>query len=127
MDEGLDPRAVKAEKENHNLLGSLCESFMSKYVMAELRPKTQVLYKSIFNKYVTPYKNIDIERYKYTDRITYFDWVKKESSSANAGSVLKRFKAVANWAKARGQIKRSHLISMGLIPRSLLRRVLFFD
>jgi integrase len=112
LDEGLDPRAVKAEKENHNLLGSLCEEFMTKYVMAELRPKTQVLYKSTFNKYVTPYKNIDIERYKYTDWIAYFDWVKKESSSANAGSVLKRFKAVANWAKARGQIKHSHLIDI---------------
>ncbi len=112
LDEGLDPRAVKAEKENHNLLGNLCDSFMSKYVMTELRPKTQVLYESTFNKYVKPYANIDIERYKYTDWIAYFDWVKSQSSSANAGSVLKRFKTVANWAKTRGEIKHSHLIDI---------------
>ena len=49
---------------------------------------------------------------KDIDWSAYFDWVKKESSSANAGSVLKRFKAVANWAKARGQIKHSHLIDI---------------
>ncbi|MGB2738950.1 MAG: hypothetical protein WBC60_00165 [Cognaticolwellia sp.] len=79
--------------------------------MTELGPKTQISYKSTFNKYVTPYKNIDIERYRYTDWIVYFDWVKKESSSANAGSVLKRFKAVANWAKTRGQIVKRNWIS----------------
>lgn len=112
LDEGLDPRAVKAEKENHNLLGNLYESFITQYVMTELRPKTQALYKSTFNKYVKPYANIDIERYKYTDWIAYFDWVKSQSSSANAGSVLKRFKTVANWAKSRGEIKHSHLIDI---------------
>ena len=85
---------------------------MTSYVMPELRPKTQILYKSTFNKYVKPYANIDIERYKYTDWISYFDWVKSQSTPANAGSVLKRFKAVANWAKARGRIQHSHLIDI---------------
>jgi integrase len=112
LSEGLDPRQVRDEQQRKRLLGEITQDFMTNYVMTELKPKTQALYKSTFKKYVEPYANIDMERYKYTDWITYFDWVKKESSSANAGGVLKRFKAVANWAKSRGQLTHSHVIDI---------------
>ena len=39
------------------------EKFMLNYVLTKLMYKTQVPYKSTFNKYVTPHKNIDIKRY----------------------------------------------------------------
>jgi integrase len=112
LSEGLDPRQVRDELQRKRLLGEITQDFMTNYVMTELRPKTQSLYKSTFKKYVEPYANIDMERYKYTDWISYFDWVKKQSSSANAGGVLKRFKAVANWAKSRGQLTHSHVIDI---------------
>ncbi|MGJ8694217.1 MAG: tyrosine-type recombinase/integrase [Thalassotalea sp.] len=112
LSEGLDPRQVRDEQLCHRLLGDITADFMAKYVMKELKPKTQALYKSTFNKYVIPFANIDMEKHKYTDWIKYFDWVKEQSSSANAGGVLKRFKAVANWAKSRGQITHSHIIDM---------------
>jgi len=112
LSEDLDPRQVVSEQQRRRLLGEIYADFLSKYVMTELKPKTQVLYQSTFNKYVIPYANIDMERYKYTDWIEYFDRVKAQSSAANAGGILKRFKAVANWAKSRGQLTHSHIIDM---------------
>ncbi len=112
LSEGLDPRQIQQEKQRQCLLGDVVEEFMQKYVYAELKPRTQSLYKTTFNQYIPKYANVDMERYKYTDWIKFFDWVKQESSSANAGSVLKRLKAVANWAKSRGLLNHSHLIDI---------------
>ena len=77
------------------------------YTHKELSPKSIVLYESFINKYVKPNFNIDVERYKYTDWIKLFDNIRTDTSSANAGSILKRFKAVLRWSQSRGEIKGS--------------------
>jgi integrase len=110
--EGLDPRKVQSDQYEKRLLGDIFNDFLSNYVQTELSPKTQTLYHSTFNKYIKPNFNIDIERYKYIDWIKFFDLVKKESSSQNAGSILKRLKTVSRWAKSRGMINNSHLIDI---------------
>jgi integrase len=112
LSEGLDPRQVQSEQYEQRLLGDVYNNFLDNYVRTELSPKTQTLYHSTFNKYIKPSFNIDIERYKYTDWIKFFDLVKKESSSANAGSILKRLKTVARWAKSRGMIRDCQLIDI---------------
>jgi integrase len=112
LSQGLDPRQVQSEQYEQRLLGDIYNEFMTRYVQAELSPKSQTLYNSTFNKYIKPNFNIDIERYKYTDWIKFFDEVKKESSSANAGSILKRLKTVGRWAKSRGMIRDCQLIDI---------------
>jgi integrase len=112
LSEGLDPRQVQSNQYEQRLLGDIYSDFLTNYVLSELKQKSYTLYESTFNKYVKPQFNIDLERYKYTDWIKFFDGVKKLSSSANAGSILKRLKTVARWAKSRGLISHCHLIDI---------------
>jgi len=112
LSEGLDPRQIQSEQHEQRLLGDVYNDFLTNYVQTELSPKTQALYSSTFNKYIKPNFNIDLERYKYTDWIRFFDLVRDKSSSANAGSILKRLKTVARWAKSRGMIKDCQLIDI---------------
>jgi len=109
--EGLDPRTVQAEQYEKRLLIGIYSDFL-KLKRFELRPTTMALYDSTFNKYVKPYGSIDVERYSYQNWIEFFDEVKRQSTPANAGMILKRFKAVIRWSKSRGAIKSSEILSI---------------
>lgn len=78
----------------------------------ELSKNTIELYESFIRKYIEPNKNIDVERYLYTEWIAFFDDVRTKSSAANAGSILKRIKTVVRWSKSRGEIKSSHCLDI---------------
>jgi len=112
--EGVDPRTYAADSVKGRLLGELCTDFMNLYAYKELSPKTVILYESFIKKYITPNINIDVERYKYKDWIKLFDQVRDETTAANAGSILKRFKAVIRWSKSRGEIKSSACLDIPL-------------
>ena len=110
--DGLDPRSYGVSHKNGRLLGELCDDFMSIYAYKELSPRTIVLYESFLKKYIKPNANIDVERYKYTDWIKFFDAVRKDSTAGNAGSILKRIKTVVRWSKSRGEISNSHCLDI---------------
>jgi integrase len=110
--DGLDPRSYAVSQKNGRLLGELCDDFMSIYAYKELSPRTIVLYESFLNKYIKPNATIDVERYKYTDWIKFFDTIRKKTSAGNAGSILKRIKTVVRWSKSRGEIANSHCLDI---------------
>jgi integrase len=110
--DGFDPRSYAIAQKNGRLLGDLCDDFMDIYAYKELSTRTIVLYKSFLNKYIKPNANIDVERYKYTDWIKFFDGIRKETSACNAGSILKRIKTVVRWSKSRGEIANSHCLDI---------------
>ena len=60
------------------------------YAYKELSARTVVLYESFLNKYIKPNATIDVERYKYTEWIKFFDDIRKETTPSNAGSILKQ-------------------------------------
>lgn len=109
--EGLDPRTVQAEQYEKRLLVGIYADFL-KLKRSELKPTTMALYDSTFNKYVKNLGSIDVERYSYQNWIEYFDKVRKMSSASNAGMILKRFKAIIRWAKSRGAIKTSEILTI---------------
>jgi integrase len=109
--EGLDPRTVQAEQYEKRLLVGIYSDFL-KLKRSELKPTTMALYDSTFNKYVKNLGSIDVERYSYQNWIEYFDKVRKMSSASNAGMILKRFKAIIRWAKSRGAIKTSEILTI---------------
>jgi integrase len=109
--EGLDPRTVQAEQYEQRLLVGIYSDFL-KLKRDELKPTTMALYDSTFNKYVKNFGSIDVERYSYQNWIEYFDKVRQMSSASNAGMILKRFKAVIRWAKSRGAIKTSEILTI---------------
>jgi len=109
--EGLDPRTVQAEQYEKRLLVGIYSDFL-KLKRDELKPTTMALYDSTFNKYVKNVGSIDVERYSYQNWIEYFDKVRKMSSASNAGMILKRFKAIIRWAKSRGAIKTSEILTI---------------
>ncbi len=110
--DGLDPRSYSVSQKNGRLLGELCDDFMSIYAYQELSARTIVLYESFLNKYIKPNATIDVERYKYTDWIKFFDEIRKKTSAGNAGSILKRIKTVVRWSKSRGEIANSHCLDI---------------
>jgi integrase len=109
--EGLDPRTVQAEQYEKRLLAGIYSDFL-KIKRDELKPTTMALYDSTFNKYVRSFGSIDVERYSYQNWIEYFDKVRKMSSASNSGMILKRFKAIIRWAKSRGAIKSSEILTI---------------
>ena len=109
--EGLDPRAFQEEQYEKSLLEGIYSDFL-KLKRDELKPTTMTLYDSTFNKYVKNFGSIDVERYSYQNWIEYFDKVRKMSSASNAGMILKRFKAIIRWAKSRGAIKSSEILTI---------------
>jgi integrase len=109
--EGLDPRTVQAEQYEKRLLVGIYSDFL-KIKRNELKQTTMALYDSTFNKYVKNFGSIDVERFSYQNWIEYFDEVRHVSSASNAGMILKRFKAVIRWAKSRGAIKTSEILTI---------------
>jgi len=110
--DGFDPRSYAVREKNGRLLGELCDDFMNIYAYQELSPRTIVLYKSFIKIYIKPNESIDVERYKYTDWIRFFDVIRKATSPGNAGSILKRVKTVVRWSKSRGEISNSHCLDI---------------
>lgn len=110
--DGFDPRSYAISQKKGRLLGELCDDFMDIYAYKELSARTVVLYESFLNKYIKPNATIDVERYKYTDWIKFFDDIRKETTPGNAGSILKRIKTVVRWSKSRGEIANSHCLDI---------------
>ena len=110
--EGNDPRHLVNESHEQSLLGHIANEFLTLRVDKELSEKSQALYHSTVNKYVTPYASINVEQYSYTDWIKFFDRINHDTSPENAGNVLRRFKTIIRWAKSRGRIKQSHLLDI---------------
>ena len=110
--EGIDPRSYVANNKTGRLLGELCEDFLNLYAKKELTSRTNELYKSFNNKYIKPNATIDVEKYAYTDWIKFFDKVREDTSSTNAGSILKRIKTIVRWSKSRGEIANSHCLDI---------------
>ncbi len=112
LQSGLDPRYFAINQANGRVLGDICNDFITLYASKELSTKTNELYRSFSNKYITPNYNIDVERYSYTAWIALFDKIRQETSAANAGSILKRYKTIIRWSKSRGEIKHSDCLDI---------------
>ncbi|MFT4837511.1 MAG: hypothetical protein ACI9IJ_002441 [Psychromonas sp.] len=110
--DGNDPRHLVGTGSDHALLGNIANEFLTLRVDKELSEKTKALYHSTVNKYVTPFATINVERYKYTDWIRFFDRINQDTSPENAGNVLRRFKTFIRWSKSRGRITQSHLLDI---------------
>jgi len=82
------------------------------FTLTKNPPKTIILYESFLNKYIKLNATIDVERYKYTDWIKFFDDIRKSPSACNAGNILKRIKTVVRRSKLRGEIANSHCLDV---------------
>lgn len=112
LEDGNDPK-LKLSGKTETVTIDLCrDEWLEKYV-STLATKTQTLYKSNANKYMTldkfPY---DVQKARFEEWIAYFDGVASESSRVNSAQMLKTIKSMLRWCKRRGFITHSKAIDI---------------
>ncbi|WP_017221390.1 tyrosine-type recombinase/integrase [Moritella dasanensis] len=110
--DGDDPRYLGEVYTEQSLFGNIAKEYLSLRVDKDLSPKSQTLYHSTYNKYIKPMATINVETFSYRQWISYFDKINHDTSPANAGSILKRFKTLIRWAKSRGRISKCSLLDI---------------
>jgi len=110
--DGDDPRYLGEVYTEQSLFDNIAQEYLSLRVDKDLSPKSQTLYHSTYNKYIKPIGTINVETFSYQQWISYFDKINKDTTPANAGSILKRFKTLIRWAKSRGRISKCALLDI---------------